>query len=114
MQDVYIQVDGDAERRRCGEGNSRIVLLLDLDAVGEMIVDVKLAGKALECWIKCSDESFRDFAAEKVGDFRHRLAETGYDVRTIRFVAKPLLAEDKLEFLESLTLYDQNSVNLFA
>jgi len=114
MQDVYIQVDRDAERQGRGEGNSRIVLLLDLDAVGEMIVDVKIAGKALECWIKCSDESFRDFAAEKVDDFKHRLAETGYDVRAIRFVAKPLLAEDKLEFLESLTMYDQNSVNLFA
>jgi hypothetical protein len=114
MQDIYIQVDRDAERRGRGEGNSRIVLLLNLDAVGDMIVDVKLAGKALECRIKCSDELFRDFAAEKVDDFKHRLAETGYDVRTISFVAKPLLAEDKLEFLESLTMYYQNSVNLFA
>jgi len=114
MQDVYIQGNRDAEEGRNGENRRRLVFLFNLDAVGEMMVDVALAGKTLECRIRCSDEGVRTFIASRIGGLEKGLAEAGYDVQTLSVVAKPSLAEDRMEFLSSLSLYHRNSVNLFA
>ncbi len=114
IQDIYIQVDRDAERNRTGEGQSRLVFMLNLDAVGEMMIDVKLAGKGLECRIKCVEEAVREFVAARIGDLEQGLADAGYDVRLLDCTAKPDLMEDRREFMGSLSLYCTDSVNLFA
>ncbi|OPY90872.1 MAG: hypothetical protein A4E73_02277 [Syntrophaceae bacterium PtaU1.Bin231] len=114
IQDVYIQVDREAERQGRGEEKSRLVFMLNLDAVGEMMIDAKFAGRALECRIKCVGEAVREFVAARIGALEQGLARAGYEVRLLDCVARPDLTEDRMEFLGSLSLYRRDSVNLFA
>jgi hypothetical protein len=111
MQEIFIETDRDRGEPAAGK-QCRIVLFLDMDSLGELVVDTGLSNGALCCTLKCTDQQVFDFMQPLLPALGHALAETGYTVGTIQCVLDRNLGSWKQDFLQDHSLFTRNSIDV--
>jgi hypothetical protein len=111
MQELFIETD----RKKSDQGaekQCRIVLFLDMDALGELAVDMGLKEGALHCTLKCPDQKVFDFMQPLLPGLGQAFSETDYAVGIIQCVLDRNIPSWKRDFLQDHSLFTRNSIDV--
>jgi hypothetical protein len=110
MQNIFIETDREKNGHDPGK-QYRIVLFLDMDALGEVAVDAGIRDGSLRCTIKCENQGVLDFMSALLPELQDGLAGIGYASYVQCTLDKDLRAWE-LDFLSDHRLFSQNSIDL--
>jgi len=101
---------GSKERREA----FRVVLALEMDALGDVIAQAMFRGKTLSCRIHCGDESMAAFVDSLLPELENLLSDAGYRVTELAAQVEPHVREVVEECIREEIYGDGNTLNLFA
>lgn len=110
MQDIYIEAERDQKGTQ--ERTSRVVLFLDMDSLGDLIVDASFAGGRLSGIIKSQNENVLDFISNLLPELKEKMREAGYNVCDFQCIPDRNLQAWKSDFLTNYDLYSRNTVDV--
>ncbi len=111
MQDIFIETDG--KKNEPGTGKQyRIVLFLDLDALGELAVDAGVRDGRLHCTIKCSDQDTFDFLQDLLLELQNNLTGMDDNPVAVQCLLERNIRAWKQDFLNDFRFYTQNTVDV--
>jgi hypothetical protein len=115
IQDLFIYPEGGREGGDAAAGKSfRVVLCLNMETLGDILVDARLSGGRMTGALSCGTEEVRQYLQSAMDELRERLAaaglpETGIVCLTDRHIARAIL-----ERRHSLPLFQKDAVNVYA
>ena len=112
-RDIFVEYDRNT---RGGEGESpyRIIFFLDMDILGEMIIEAELKGDKIDCLIKCVDQEICDFILPSLTKLQESLCSAGCEINMVRCITGGNLAEEKNDYYQDRALYAREVIDLFA
>lgn len=111
MQELFIETDREKGEQDTGK-QCRIVLFLDMDALGELAVDIGINEGTLHCALKCPDQNVFDFMQPFLPALGQALSEIDYAVGVIQCVLDRDIASWKRDFLQDHSLFTRNSIDV--
>ena len=111
--DIFIEYDRDT-RNKEHKGNYRVIVFLNMDVLGEMIIEAKLEGTVLGCLIKCKDQETCDFVASFLEELRLTLVAAGCEINATKCVVGGDLTEEKIEYYQDRIVYAKEVVDIFV
>jgi len=114
FQSLYIEKEAKRGEELSGARAHRIVLFLDMDILGEMMAEVRLAGAKLRCRLKCREETAQIFLAPFMTELKDRFQETGLVVEEAACIFDPGLTKHRREYQEAHAINIRTALNLFA
>jgi hypothetical protein len=113
MQDVFIEKDRSASAE-AGDESYRVVLFLDMDALGDFAVDAGVKNGSLTCAFKSRNQDILDFISPLLPDLKEKLEGIGYRVSALKCTLERDIQSWKADFLSGYKLYSVNTVDLCA
>jgi len=106
----------DLGRGRRGEskGQWRIVFFLNMDALGDLMIEAGITGRKVSCLLKCEDDKIRDFISTRVEKLKGNLHSLGYELDYFTCVTEKDLSQGKNEFMKERVFHGEEMVDLFA
>ena len=111
MQDIFIETDREKNGQNTGK-SYRVVLFLDMDALGELSVDAGVKGRSLRCTIKCRNQDVLDFMSVLLPELQEKLSGAGYDACNLQCALEGDIQSWNHEFLVEHKLFSQNIINM--
>jgi hypothetical protein len=112
-QDLYIESDRSAGGKKSGF-KYRIVLFLDMDALGQMAIDASYQDKAIRLTMKCSEPYVCEFMQTLSQDLRETLIRSGYSVSGVQCIEDRDSQQWKSEFVRNHTTLSCNVIDVCA
>jgi len=111
MQDLFIETEKEkgAQGR---ESRYRVVLFVDMDALGDLAIEASLRGGNLQCTIKCPTPAAADFMGRSLDELQEKLSGLGYVAPQVQCILDRDLPSWKQDFLLNHRLYSQNTIDL--
>jgi len=113
MQDLFIERDGRGGQDG-QEGGYRVVLFVDLDALGTLAVEASLQKGRFQCTIKGPDSAVLDYLGKSLPELEAQLAQLGYREARVQCLTEDDLPAWRRDFLMQYSLYSQSSINVSA
>jgi hypothetical protein len=110
--DLFIETEKDGGGGNAGK-RYHVVMFLDMDALGEMMVDVSLAGNKLGCVFKFDDPEAKEFFSAFLGDLENAVSLLGYECNFLNCVSLETLKETR-EYYHRELFSDRDAVNVFV
>jgi hypothetical protein len=111
MQELFIETDRE-KGEQDAEKQCRILLFLDMDALGEFAVDMGLKEGTLHCTFKCPDREVFDFMQPLLPALGQALSGIDYAVGVIQCVLDRNIGSWKQDFLQDHSLFTRNSIDV--
>jgi hypothetical protein len=114
LADIFItreKKDGQ-EKKKSSSGS--IVIFLDLDILGRIMISASVREGGFSCVIKCAREEGRDLIAGKLDELKGSIVATGYRVDYIDCVQEEELMRKREDFLASQFFSVIDLVNFFV
>jgi|GEM_PF-494396 len=111
MQDVFIQTDRDGKGSADGK-HYKVVLFIDMDALGEMAVEAGIQEGMFRCTLKCHDRKTADFITQSLPELQDRLERLGYRAPNVQCTLDRDLRSWKRDLLQEYRLFSQNTINV--
>ena len=112
-RDIFVEYDRQT-RDGESEGKYRIIFFLDMDILGEMIIEAELKGDKIDCLIRCTDQEITNFMAPFLEELRGNLSAAGCGVNSVKCVIGDDLTKEKFAYYQNRALYDRDVIDLFA
>ncbi len=109
--DLFIQLDDPAGPQRKKRDSFQFVMFLNLDALGDLMIDVHHDEKSLRGTFKCISPEAQDILSEFLESLNERLTLSGYGPNYLNVQLSGNIAKEKSEFLKSRILYAKELVN---
>jgi hypothetical protein len=109
MQDIFIERD---EERPDGQKRFHTVLLLSMDALGEVIADASACGSRLDCVLYGETPEACDFLTALLPELRDRLGAAGYTEPTVRCLLERNMKEAVSDRMAEKRLFALHSVDI--
>ncbi|HRR41911.1 MAG TPA: flagellar hook-length control protein FliK, partial [Syntrophales bacterium] len=90
-----------------------VVLFLDLDALGKIVVEAGMRGERIRCNIRCENEELSDFLSSALDELRESVHRAGCTMESVACIAEADL-EEKREAFYRERLFPGDAVNLFV
>lgn len=110
-QDIFIEADLEMNKQYNGI-QCRIVLFLDMDALGELAVDAGLKDGILRCTIKCPDQNVCEFMQPLLLELREALSGMDYSTGSVECVLEQDIQSWKNDFLHDHNLFTQSVIDV--
>ena len=106
---------GDRDSKGKGRRNEKNVLfLLNMDVLGDIIVEAKIKTKKIGCVLKCKDENICNFIRLFLEELGEKLTALGYDIDYLTCVTEKDNLKIKGEYREFQNLFSLESVDILA
>lgn len=112
--DLFIQLDDPAGQQRKRRESFQFVMFLDLDALGDLMIDVHHDEKRIQGTLKCVSPEAQDILSEFLETLNERLTLSGYGPNYLKVQLCGNIAKEKSEFLKGQILYSKELVNCFV
>jgi len=109
MQDIFIDQETDGPD---GVQRFHAVLLLSMDALGEVIADASAYGSRLDCVLYCKTQEAIDFLIVLLPELRERLAAAGYAESFLRCALQRDMQDAKNGYMAKRSLYSLHAVDI--
>ncbi len=113
MSEIFIRRDGAGAETEDGERSYEAVCLLDMDALGRIVVEAKIRRGRIGCLIRCEQDDVRDFISTALGDLKSACLAAGCRVDSVECLVEADL-EDRCEAYVRDHLFDGDTVNILA
>ncbi|MFB3926677.1 MAG: hypothetical protein ACE14T_11550, partial [Syntrophales bacterium] len=111
--EIYVDVDQPGEKGEKPDG-FHVLMLLDMDALGDISVEAGIIGKKLNCAIQCSDRRVCDFISSSLGILTDRLFALGYRVDSMKCSVEKNILKAGEGLIMGPVLRDTDAVNIFV
>jgi hypothetical protein len=109
MQDIFIDQETDEPD---GQKRFHAMLLLSMDALGEVIADASACGSRLDCILYCETPEACDFLSVLLPELRDRLSAAGYAEPSVRCALERNMQEAKSARMADKKLYSLHAVDI--
>jgi hypothetical protein len=113
MQELFIERDGKGGQDGQEDGY-RVVLFVDLDALGTLAVEASLQKGRFQCTIKGPDRAVLDYLGKSLPELEAQLAQLGYREARVLCLTDDDLPAWRRDFLMQYSLYSQSSIHVSA
>ncbi len=115
VQDLFIYPEGGRDGEDgSAEESFRVVLCLNMEALGDILVDARLSGGRMSGALRCGTEEVRQFLQSGMDELKERLAAAGFPDAGIVCLADHDINRTILERRLSLPLFQRDAVNVYA
>jgi hypothetical protein len=113
MSDILIEIAGKGQRKE-GQEDFRILFLLNMDAIGDISVQIGIRGWVLNCQILCTNRDSCGFIASSLQRLEDGLAGLGFKIGSMKCNFENDLAEEREIFNSARMMNEFEAVNIFV
>jgi len=114
MADLFINVKDRNAKKNKKNDQFQFVLFLNMDALGDIMVDIKYDQKKIQGTFKCSRVESFDFLQEFLVILNDRLNVSGYGPSYLNVYRSSNLDEEKSDFMKDKIIFSKEIINCFA
>lgn len=111
--EIFIETGEKGKGVEREKNRYRVAIFLSMDALGDMMVDVTMAGVKIGCLFKFEDREAQDFFTSLLPGLENALSLLGYDGEYLTCITDKNLSRAREECRSEL-LQNQDVINLFA
>jgi hypothetical protein len=112
MGDLFIEIEKEGRGGKSGK-RYHVVMFLNMDALGEIMVDASLMRNKLGCVFKFDDPEAKEFISAFLGDLENAVSLLGYECNFINCMSMETLKETR-EYYRKERFSDRDAVNVFV
>lgn len=106
---------GDRDSKGKGRrGEKNVLFLLNMDVLGDIIVEAKIKAKKISCVLKCEDENICNFIRLFLEELGEKLTALGYDIDYLTCVTEKDNLKTEVEYREFQNLLSMESVDILV
>lgn len=112
LAEIFVKF-GDQE----GKGRRKeksVLFLLNMDALGAIVVEAKMTVKKISCVLKCGNENICDFVRPLLKELEDKLTALGYEIDYLKCVTEKDNLKIKSEHREFQNLFALEGVDILA
>ena len=115
MQDIFIEFDG-SRGEECREAGApfRVVFFLNLDVLGEMMIDVGIRGQELTADLSCQRVDTVGLVSSGLEELRENLDSLGFRVMRMTCDIRDDITLTKHDYVRNSSWYEGDVINFFA
>lgn len=114
LADIFISPEGKNEQGRKEFSSCSVAIFLNLDILGEIMINAGIREGDFNCVIKCSNDQTEEMINDKIDDLRTALSAIGYRINYLDCIKEEELTRKHEEFLEGKFSPALDLVNYFA
>ena len=115
MQDIFIEFGGNrGEMEKEGGSPFRVVFFLNLDVLGEMMIDVGIRGQELTADLSCQRVDTVGLVSSGLEELRENLDSLGFQVMRMTCDIRDDITSTKNDYVRNSSWYDGDVINFFA
>jgi hypothetical protein len=114
IADLYINLTDRKAIKNKGNDPFQFVMFLNMDALGDVMVDIKYEQKKIWGTFKCSRSDSCDFMQEFLSQLNDRLNLSGYGPNSFHVYRSSNLAEEQSAFIKDKIIFSKEIINCFA
>lgn len=111
MQDIFIETDASPHKEEALK-KFRVVLFLDMDALGQTVCDISMENHRLNAVVKTPDAATEQFLNTIFSELKERLTAAGYQCKYLVCIHDKDVDSWKRHYLKKLNIYSTSSVDL--
>lgn len=112
--DIFIEFEREKAEKDGSDIPYAIVIFLNMDALGDMMIEAKIRGEKIGCVIKCDNNEVRDFLSVSVEKLGKKLLSLGYTIDRLSCITEENLPQMKYEYLKDQDIYSRDVVDFFV
>jgi len=114
LAEIFVKF-GDRDSKGKGRwGEKSVLFLLNMDALGDIVVEAKIKRKKIGCVLKCGDENICDFIRPFLKELGEKLTALGYEIDYLKCVTEKDNLKIKSEHREFQNLFALEGVDILA
>lgn len=110
--ELIIDTEQDSPADRTGK-KYHVVMFLDMDALGDIMVDAALTGRKLTCLFRFTDGDAQQFFSPLLEELKKSIQKIGYECGMLQCVTVETIGEIKEEYHRAL-FHDRCEINVLA
>lgn len=114
IADLFIKLDDENGGIKRKNDQCQFVLFLNMDALGDIMVDVKYLQRKILGVFKCVDSESLDFLSDYLDTLNERLILSGYGPNDFNVCLSDDLHKEKSDFIKDKVIYSKKIINCFA
>jgi len=114
IADLYINLTDRNATKNKGNDPCQFVMFLNMDALGDMMVDIKYVQKKIWGTFKCSRSDSCDFMQEFLSQLNDRLNLSGYGPNSFHVYRDSKLAEEQSAFINNKINFSKEIIKCFS
>jgi len=88
LAEIFVNFRDQHAKDRNSKGEKSVVFLLNMDVLGEIVVEAKVKTKKIGCILKCDDKKAGDFIRPFLGELGEKLMALGYGIDGMKCVTE--------------------------
>jgi hypothetical protein len=113
MAEIYVKFDDMDSNSGGRKKQQKVLFLLNMDALGDIVVEATIDMKRMGCTVRCSREEIRVFIVPFLRELEEKLVALGYDIDHLTCVTETDISMIRKIAHERVdNLYDQGGVDV--
>jgi len=113
LAEIYVKFDDMDSKRGERKKQQKVLFLLNMDALGDIVVETTIDMNRMGCIVRCSCEEIRAFIVPFLRELEEKLVALGYDIAHLKCVTETDVSMIKRIAHERIdNLYDQGGVDV--
>jgi len=114
LAEIFVKFRDQESQGKDRQGEKSVLFLLNMDALGDMVVEAKIKTKKIGCVLKCENEIVCDFIRPFLKDLGDKLTALGYEIDYLKCVTEKDNLKIKSEHREFQNLFSLEGVDILA
>ncbi|MBU8911021.1 MAG: hypothetical protein KOO65_07110, partial [Desulfobacterales bacterium] len=114
LAEIFVKFRDQDSQGKDRQGEKSVLFLLNMDALGDMVVEAKIKTKKIGCVLKCENEIVCDFIRPFLKDLGDKLTALGYEIDYLKCVTEKDNLKIKSEHREFQNLFSLEGVDILA
>jgi len=113
LAEIYVKFEDMDSNSGDREKQQKVLFLLNMDALGDIVVEATIESKRIGCVVRCSREEIRAFTVPLLQELEEKLTGVGYDIDHLTCVTGTDISMiKKIEYEKIENLHDQERVDV--
>ena len=113
LAEIFVKPGDKNSENRDRQKHKSVLFLLNMDALGDVVIEAKIVDKNIGCILKCEDSNLREFILPLLDGLAKRLGDLEYKVDYLKCIIETdILKKD--EYRELQGLFAQDKVDLLV
>ncbi len=112
--DIFIEFEGEKSGNKSNGAQYAVVIFLNMDGLGDMMIKASVSEKAIGCVIKCGNNEVRDFISASAEELKNKLLSLGYAIDHLSCLTEENLPWIKHDYQKDRDASGRDVVDYFA
>jgi hypothetical protein len=114
LAEIFVKFKDDGSGAGGWKKQKKILFVLNMDALGEIVVETSIEKKNVGCVVKCRDEKLRNFIFPFLNELGNKLITLEYGINYLKCVVNTDSSELEDEYRRVRSLYSEEGIDLMA